>query len=138
MAATGLQMNWASVTHGNTSITKVTDVTFTQAIQLTDFFGDTNIYSMVVAAHSGKISATVSSGDESKLMGIAPGTVATLSATHKDALKAASGDVVYSLSNAVAGQCNASGAYGQYGKSQITFQAFSSDGSTNPLSFTRA
>src|SRR5512135_2598573 len=116
MAATGLQFNWASVSHGTTNLLHITDVAFTQAIQLQAFHGDDSVYAQVVAAHTGRTTARVTSGDEAALMGIAPGTTATFTATHKDAKHGSSGDIVYSLANAVAGQGEASGAYGQFGR----------------------
>lgn len=132
--ATGLQFNFSSVAHGTITINHVTDVTFTQAIQLQSFFGDTGVYAQVVAAHSGKVTIQVISGNVGTLMGITPGTIATFTATHKDAQKASGGDLSYTVVNAVAGQCNATGTYGQFGKATMTLEAFSADGITNPIS----
>ena len=85
-----------------------------------------------------KPTASITSGDIATLMGIASGTVASLTATHKDAAKAVGGDILYTLANAVAENVTGNGPFSQYGSATITFRAFSNDGSTNPLSFTRA
>lgn len=137
MAATKLQAGWTGVQHGSTSITKVTAVTFSQGGALQAFAGDNDRYDTVVVNLMNKPTASVTSGDIGTLMGIAPGTTGTLAATHKDAKLASSGDIVYALANAVAQNATANGPFGNFGSATLTFMSYSSDGTTNPLSFTR-
>jgi len=85
-----------------------------------------------------KPTASVNSADAGTLMGIAPGTTGALTATHRDALYATNGAIVYTLANAVAETAQTSGSFGQFGTASISFKCFSSDGATNPLSFARA
>lgn len=138
MAATKLQANWTGVAHGSTTITKVTAVTFNQGGSLQSFAGDNDRYNTVVVNLMNKPTASVTSADIGLLMGIAPGTTASLTATHKDAKVASGGDIVYVLSNAVAENTTANGPFGNFGSATTTFESYSSDGSTNPLAFTRA
>lgn len=137
MAATKLQLNFTNVSHGATNITMVTAVNFSMGGQMARFAGDTSKYATVVANTLNQPKATVTSGDIATLMGIGTGTVATLNATHKDALKAAGGDIIYAMTNAMLINVDASGSFGQFGQAVATFEAFAPDGVTNPLSFTR-
>jgi hypothetical protein len=138
MAATKLQANWTSVSHGGTAITRVQNVSFSQGGSLASYDADGDRFPTVIVNLLSKPKATLVSGDPAALMAISPGTVAAFSATHKDAKVAAGGDILYVLANAVAENVDTSGAHAQFGSASISFQAFSSDGTTNPLSFTRA
>lgn len=138
MAATGLQANWTAVSFNSTTITKVTSVSFDRGGQLVEFAGDVDQYPTLLANLQSKPRATVATADVGTLMGLAIGTKASLTATHKDAAKQSLGDIVYTMSNAVLENVNAQGAYGQIGSGTATFRALSADGATNPLSFTRA
>ncbi|QEH38645.1 hypothetical protein OJF2_72510 [Aquisphaera giovannonii] len=138
MAATKLQANWAAVSHGSTSITRVTNVSFSQGGSLSSFSADGDHYPTVIVSLQNKPSATVTSSDTAALMGLAPGTVASFSATHKDAKGATGGDVVYVMANAVVENVDTSGSHGQFGTATLSLLGYSSDGVTNPLSFTRA
>lgn len=140
---TGLQLNWTAVgftpSGGSlTTFTRVTSVTFTTGGQLMPFAGDDDRFPTVLVNSMNMPSATVTSGNIAQLFGFAPGTRGTLTATHKDARGASGGDIVYTLANAVVATNDASGQHANYGSGTLPFQAFSSDGSTNPLSFTRA
>lgn len=138
MAATRLQANWANVGHGSQAITKVTAVNFSQGGSVAEFAGDVDRFTTVIVNLMNKPTATVTSADIATLMGIACGTVGSFTATHKDAAKQAGGDIVYVLSNAVAENVTANGPFGQYGSASLSLKSYSSDGSTNPLAFTRA
>lgn len=138
MAATKLQSNWTAVSHGTTPITRVSQVTFSQGGSLATFAADGDRFPTVVVNLMNKPRASVTSADTATLMGIAPGTTGTFSATHKDAKGASGGDILYVLANAVAENVDTSGNHGQFGSATMSLLAFSSDGATNPLSFTRA
>ena len=138
MAATKLQANWSAVAHGTTTITRVTQVSFSQGGSLASFSADGDHYPTVVVNLMNKPRASVVSADTATLMGVAPGTTATFSATHKDAKGATGGDILYVMANAVVENVETSGSHGQFGSATMTLLAYSSDGTTNPLSFTRA
>jgi hypothetical protein len=138
MAASKLQANWSAVSHGTTPITRVTQVSFSQGGSLASFAADGDRYPTVVVSLMNKPKATVTSADAAALMGIAPGTAATLSATHKDAQGGSGGDILYVMANAVVENVETAGGHGQFGSATMNLLAYSSDGTTNPLSFTRA
>src|SRR5262249_45105492 len=132
--ATKLQANWTAVSHGTTSITRVSQVSFSQGGSLASFAADGDHYPTVIVGLMNKPRATVTSADTATLMGIAPGTTASFSATHKDAKGATGGDILYVMANAVVENVETSGAHGQFGSATMSLLAYSSDGTTNPLS----
>jgi hypothetical protein len=136
--ATKLQANWTAVSHGTTSITRVSQINFSQGGALATFAADGDHYPTVVVSLMNRPTASVTSSDTATLMGIAPGTTASFSATHKDAKGASGGDILYVMANAVVENVETSGAHGQFGSATMSLLAYSSDGTTNPLSFTRA
>ena len=139
MAATKLQRNWTAVSFPvNNAITKVTKVDIDQGGKLIKFFGDADIYPDTVVAQDSEPTASVDSGDIATLEGVGgPGTTGTLSATHNDAKLATGGAIVWVVINAVVRNIVANGPRGQYGSGTLNLDAFSSDGTTNPVSFTR-
>ncbi len=138
MAATKAQLNWASVSFGSTSITRVTNGSFMQGGKLLKFAGDTDIFTTIICNVSNEPSASFTTADVGTIMGIAPGTTNTLSATLNDAKGASGGAVLFSLINAVFENADTKAAHAQLGSVTGTWQAYSSDGQTSPLSFTRA
>lgn len=136
MAATKVQANWTNVSFATTAITRVTACSFSQGGSLVGFGGDTDLYKTVQASLTSDPSASVTSADTGKLMGIPSGTNGTLTATHKDAKNAITGSVVYTITGAVAENAQTSGSYGQFGTATITFKCESSDGQTNPIAIT--
>jgi hypothetical protein len=137
MSATRAQINWASVTFGSTAITRITAGGFGQGGKLIRFKGDTDVYSTVIANVTNEPSATFMTADVGTMMGIAPGTTNTLTATLNDAKGATGGAVVFAMINAVFENADTKAQHAQFGTVTGTWQAFSSDGLTNPLSFTR-
>jgi hypothetical protein len=136
--ASKAQINWASVTFGSTAITRITTGGFGQGGKLLKFKGDTDLYSTLIANVNNEPNATFTTADIGTVMGIAPGTMNTLSATLKDAKSQTGGDVIFSMVNAVFENADTTAQHAQFGTVTGTWQAFSSDGTTNPLSFTRA
>ena len=137
MAATKAQMNWASVSFGSTAITRVTSGSFTQGGKLLKFAGDTDVFTTIIANVNNQPSASFTTADVGTIMGIAPGSTNTLSATLNDAKGATGGAVVFTMINAVFENADTQAAHGQIGSVTGTWQAFSSDGTTSPLSFAR-
>lgn len=138
MAATKLQANWTAVSHGSTPITRVSQCSFNQGGSLQTYSADGDHFPTVITNLMSNPSASVTSADTAVLMAIAPGTTGTFSATHKDAKGSSGGDILYVLANAVAENAQTSGSHAAFGTSSMSLKAYSSDGSTNPLSFTRA
>ena len=135
---TKLQANWTAVSHGSTSITRVSQVSFSQGGSLATFAADGDHFPTVVVNLMSKPKASVTSADTATLMGMAPGNTAPFSATHKDAQGMTGGDILYVMANAVVENVETSGAHGQFGSATMGMVAYSTDGTTNPLSFTRA
>lgn len=137
MAATGLQLNWTGVEFATTPLTRVTSVAFSQGGELIDFAGDNNRYPVVIANSINRPQCTITSGDVATLLGIAPGTSGTITATQADALAATAGAINFTLTSAVHQNTDDSGNWGAFATATATFRAYASDGATNPLSFTR-
>jgi hypothetical protein len=137
MSATRAQLNWASVSFGSTAITRVTNGSFTQGGKLLKFSGDADVFTTIIANVSNEPSASFTTADVGTIMGIAPGSTNTLSATLNDAKGATGGAVVFTMINAVFENADTKAAHAQLGSVTGTWQAYSSDGTTNPLSFAR-
>lgn len=138
MAASRVQANWTDVSHGSTDITRVSAVSFDTGGSIQTYSGDNNRFPVLVANLMNNPKASVTTADAAVVMGIATGTIADLSATHKDAIGATGGDILYVLTNACAENTQTSGNHAAFGSASISFVGFSADGDTNPLSFTRA
>jgi hypothetical protein len=138
MAATKAQINWAAVMFGSSAITRITAGGFGQGGTLLRFKGDTDLYSSIIANVNNEPSANFTTADVGTMMGISPGTTNTLTATLNDAKAASGGSVIFTMINAVFENADTSAQHAQFGTVSGTWQAFSSDGTTNPLSFTRA
>jgi hypothetical protein len=137
MSATRAQINWANVTFGTTSITRINTGGFGLGGKLLKYKGDTDMYSTIIANVDNEPYASFTTADVGTMMGIAPGTTNTLSATLNDAKGATGGSVVFAMINAVFENADTQAQHAQFGTVTGTWQAYSSDGVTNPLSFTR-
>jgi len=135
--ATKAQINWTSVQFGTTAITRVTNASVGQGGNLIKFKGDTDLYPTIIANVDNEPHFSITTADIGTMMGFNPGQTATLSATLSDAKGAVGGAVVFSMANAVFENADTQAAHAQFGSVTGTWQAYSSDGSTNPLSFTR-
>ncbi len=138
MAATKVQANWSAVAHAGVTIDRVTQMSFNVGGTLQSFSADTDHFPTVICNLMNKPTASVTSANAALLMGIVPGTTGTLTATHKDAKGASGGDILYTLINAVYATTSTSGGHNAFGTVNGNWEAYSSDGITNPLSFTRA
>jgi hypothetical protein len=138
MSATALQLNWISVQHASTAITRVTSVTFSQGGELIEFSGDNARFPQVITNNVSRPRCSVTSGDVATLMGIAVGTSGTFTAEQLDALAQIGGAINWTMSNAVHESSDDSGNWGNFASATANFRAYASDGATNPLSFTRS
>jgi hypothetical protein len=138
MSATKANVNWTGVSHGSTTITRVTNASFGWGGRLIKFKGDTDLYPTIIVAPDQEPHASVTTADVGTVMSIAVGTTATLAATLNDAKSAVGGAVIFTMANAVFENADASAAHAQFGSITATWQAYSSDGSTNPLTISRS
>ena len=138
MSATKAQINWTGVEFNSVNITRVTNASIGQGGQLIKFKGDTDIYPTIIANVDNEPHASITTADVGTMMGFVPGTSATLTATLNDAKSAAGGAVNFTLANAVFENADTQAQHAQFGSVTGTWQCYSSDGSTNPLSFTRS
>lgn len=134
MSATGLQLNWHPVSFANTGLTRITSVNFSLGGELLEFSGDNNIFPVVIANQMNRPRCSITSGDVASLMSIQPGTSGVILATQLDALGAVGGAINWQLNNAVHENTDDSGAHAQWASATATFRAYSSDGTTPPLS----
>jgi len=137
MAATKAQLNWTAVSHGSNNITRVTTGMFGLGGQLVKFKGDTDLYPSIIANVTNEPHASFTTADVGTVMAITPGTSATLSATLNDAKGASGGAVIFALSNAVFENADTNAQHAQFGTVTGTWQAYASDGLTNPLAISR-
>jgi hypothetical protein len=143
MAATKVQINWTGVsftpTSGSTtSITRVTNASVGLGGALIKFKADTDIYPTVIANVNNDPHFSITTADVGTMMGFVPGTGGTLLATLNDAKLATDGAVDFTMINAVFENADTQAAHAQFGSVTGTWQAYSSDGQTGPLSFTRS
>ncbi len=138
MSATKMQANWSPVAWNSNTFTKVDSVTFDDEGQIEEYAGDADQYATVMCALMNKVTASLKSSDPGNVMLLKAdiGLSSSLTATHKDAKLAVGGDVAYTLANAVLRKVATEGQHGKYGTATADFLAFSSDGTTNPLSLT--
>ena len=142
MAISKAQINWTGVSFFPTGlssvpITRVTAGMFSAGGKLLKFKGDTDLYPTIISCPDQEPNASFTTADVGTMMGFAPGTSGSLAATLNDAKAVAGGAVVFALSNAVFENASATGQHAQFATVTGTWQAYSSDGVTNPLSFTR-
>jgi hypothetical protein len=138
MSATKAQINWASVTFGSTAITRITTGGFGLGGKLLKFKGDTDIYSSIIANVDNEPHATFTTADVGTMMAFVPGAANTLSATLSDAKAATGGAVNFVMSNAVFENADTTAQHANWGTVTGTWQAFASDGTTNPLVIARS
>jgi hypothetical protein len=138
MSATKAQINWTAVEFNSIAITRVTNASIGQGGQLIKFKGDTDLYPTIIANVENEPHASITTADVGTMMGFTPGTAAMLTATLNDAKGATGGAVVFTLTNAVFENADTQAQHAQFGSVTGTWQCYSTDGATNPLSFTRS
>jgi hypothetical protein len=137
-------MNWTGVSftpQGGTltAITGVSTVAIDNGGSLIKFSGDGDRFNTTVVNDFNEPSVTITTADLAIVNTWPVGTVGTVVATHNDAKNGVgTGAITYTLTNAVLSKRPLSGAHRQFGQGTITFECFSSDGVTNPLSTTIA
>lgn len=137
MASSKRSMNWTTVTFNGATITGVTSLSFDNGGSVAKFSGDGDKYPTTVINDMNNPSATLASADVAAIYAMPPGTRSSLVATLNDAkggVTSGNGARTFTLANAVVENNPISGAHRQFASGTVTFQAESSDGSTNPLS----
>lgn len=138
MAATNVNLNWTSVSFAGSAIGRVTAMTFDQGGELISFTGDDDRFPTVIANTVSRPKVSLTSGDVASLMTIAVNAKGTVLATQKDGLGATGGDILWNLINCVHETTQDSGSWGQFASATSSWQAYSVDGHTTPLSLARA
>jgi hypothetical protein len=134
MSASNLQLNWSSVEYASTPLVRVTSVTFSLGGELIEFAGDNNRYPVIIANSFNRPRCSITSGDVAGLMLLQPGSSGTITATQADALAATGGAINWQMSNAVHQNTDDTGRWGHFATATATFRAYSTDGTTPPLS----
>ncbi|MHB8359800.1 MAG: hypothetical protein ACYDCP_09945, partial [Thermoplasmataceae archaeon] len=117
------------------SITRVNSGGFGQGGKLVKYKGDTNIYPVVIACTDNEPHATFTTADVGTMMGLVPGTSTTLTATLIDPT-ALGVNIVFTMINAVFENADSQAQHGQFATVTGKWDAYSSDGTTPPISFT--
>lgn len=142
MAATKAQINVTACTWGTspspTPLTRVTSISVGQAGGLVKFKGDTDVYPTIIANVDNEPNISITTADIGTLMGFSSGAVGTFTATLNDAKLATGGAVVFTMVNAVFETADSQAQHAQFGSVTASWQGYSSDGSTPPLSLARS
>jgi hypothetical protein len=137
MAATGVNLNWSSVTFASTPITKITGAQNDHGGGLISFSGDNNIFPIVAAVGINNPTLSFTTGDVGAAEAFAVGASGTLVATLADAKAATGGSVIYTATNAYVSNVQSSAQHAQFASATVSFLCISSDGATNPVIVTR-
>ncbi len=147
MPRTKHYMNWKDVTvvygSGPTTITltEITDIAVQRGEQWISFKGDGNVFATAMALADSSRSVRITGGDVGKLLTIPKNTVCTVNFKLYDAVNqsaSGAGTLSFVLSNAVFLGNAPGGGQNQYIMDSIQFQAYSSDGTTDPLAVSEA
>jgi hypothetical protein len=142
MAASKKQMSWSAVglTLAGTAnvLTSIDSITIDQGGDLAKYKGDASLWNTFIVNNNNDPVVTINTTDPAGIMGFAVGATGSFTATHNDAKLATGGSIIYALSNAVVANNSTAGNHAAYGTAVLQLTAFSSDGVTNPLAFTRA
>jgi hypothetical protein len=141
MAATKLQMNWSGVSFGATAITRITTMDINPNGSLIHFKGDDDRYPVVVVNPDNEPSVSITSGDVGTIYGFAAGATGTITATLNDARGAtvgSGGAINFTVINCVFSAPTMSAGHGSIASATGNWSAYSPDGQTSPVSFTRS
>ena len=111
----------------------------TRTESLLPWQADGNLYPTRMARVAAMRTLTIHSGDVAGMRSIPLGTVCTIVATLYDSVNGSgSGALTETWINAVVADVPVSGPTNQFAGGTITFMCFSSDGTTDPYSYTQA
>lgn len=144
MPKTGLNMGWSSVTitpDGGSAITitEITDVNFTRSASPKKFYGDANLFSKLIVSRELSRGCRISGGEIKLLADVPQGTPCTIVAVLDDAKNGAgAGAITSTLVNAVCLNNPYSGRANEFGTGSLDFDAFSTNGTTDPLTIVQS
>jgi hypothetical protein len=124
-----------------TTITGVQDIQFDENGEIISAGGDADLFDRFKALVKLDPKIVIETLDSHALNTVAAGTIGSLTFTINDARNGAAvggGGKVYTISNAVLEPHKIGQAYRQFGKQTLTFQTFSTDGTTNPVAVAAA
>jgi len=132
--------NWAGTTFDSNSITEVQEVAFSEQNAVLNGSGDNALYDTATDVVGIRRMCRISTEDLADMNAFDTGDEGTLVSIHKaqgnNAGTAEAGDLTFTLSNAVCTSKGQSGRHRQWGQATAEFQAYSSDGATDPLAVT--
>lgn len=138
-------MNWTGVTvsygAGPTviNLSEVVDIDLMDADIIEEWQADGHKFSTLVVAADAKRGMTIHGGDCYKLAILPKGVPCTIVAILNDAAnKILAGAMTVTLINAVLSDVSIKGQTNKFAGGMVTFTAFSSDGTTDPLSIVQA
>ena len=147
MSATNRYINFTSVTFTPTggsgnNILGVQSISFDENGEIISSGGDATLIDQFKALVRIDPKVTIETTDQQNgIIALAAGQIGQLVFTMNDARNGATsggGAKIYTVSNAMLEPRKWDGQYRQFGKQTITFQTYSSDGSTNPVSVAAA
>lgn len=144
MPTTRRHMNWTGTSFTPsggtlTSITGVTDVEIDHRGSVITHSGDGDKFSTTKVNDFSDPMVTITCRDLTTLNGFAVGARGAVASTHNDArygTTAAGGGYSIALANAIVANKTQGGQHRQFGEGRLMFEAESTDGTTNPLTFT--
>jgi len=129
-------MNWTTTTYNSVTITGVSSIGFDFGGSTAKFAGDGDKFNTTIVNDFNEPKATLTTADIAAAIGFTPGLRSTFVSTLNDAkngVTASSGGRTFTLANAIVASNSATGAHRQFASASITFEAESTDGTTNPL-----
>jgi hypothetical protein len=137
MAISRAQINWGPVSFNAVPITRVTTAGFGLGGTLLKMKADVDLFPTLIACADIEPHGSVTTADVGPMMALAPGSTGTLIGQLNDAKGVSLGGVVFTMTNAVFENADASGAHAAFGTVTGTWQGFSTDGVTPPLIISR-
>lgn len=139
--ASGLYMNWTGVTVTPPSpasaitIDEVVEVDFGKGGEMKPWYADACSFAKALKQVHRQRTCTIMGGNVAKLGSIPDNTPCTIVAVLNDLNNGTStGAITFTLINAVLRENPFKGQNSEYATGHITFEAFSTDGTTDPLS----
>ena len=95
------------------------------------------MFPTIIAMVDQEPNVSITTADVGTMMGFNPGAVGAFAGQLNDAKAVSGGAVVFAMINGVFENADTTAAHAQFASVTGTIQAYSTDGTTNPLSFTR-
>lgn len=119
-----------------TALTKITQSAIDKGAADISFSGDGDKFPTFRANVMNDPSVTIQGGRVTQYLALVSGTYGTLDFTWGDAKNGSgAGSVLWTLINAMVGTASGSQPHANFASGSLTFRSYSSDGTTNPLSY---